>query len=182
MIHKEGRAQQSRLLAGEGLFSGWGVRTIAAVEAPYNPLRYHTGTVWPHDTAIVATGMRRYGYRDEAAELCKALFDAAEAFSNQLPEVFAGFQRDETGVPVEYPEALKPQSWAAGAPNLAHMRNVCCRSWTVCWGTPVPARRQRWMCVSSSISDTCSSPLQLSSTVSPRSMSFPDRLPERLQL
>jgi glycogen debranching enzyme len=85
----------------------------------FNPLEYHNGTVWPHDTAIVAAGMRRYGYEDEAAKLCRALLDTAEAFSNQLPEVFAGFQRDDTGVPVEYPEALKPQSWAAAAPLLA---------------------------------------------------------------
>src|SRR5207237_4310269 len=74
---------------------------------------------WPHDTAICAEGMRRYGFRDEAAKLCGALIDAAAAFSNQLPEVFAGFARDETGIPVEYPDALKPQSWAAAAPLLA---------------------------------------------------------------
>jgi hypothetical protein len=63
--------------------------------------------------------MRRYGFRDEAAEVCRSLFDAAKAFSNQLPEVFAGFPRDETDVPVEYPEALKPQSLAAATPLLA---------------------------------------------------------------
>jgi glycogen debranching enzyme len=91
---------------------------MSADDAGYNPLAYHAGTVWPHDTAIVAEGMRRYGFRDEAGELCKAIIDAAEAFSNQLPEVFAGFPRDETGMPVEYPEALKPQSWASGTPML----------------------------------------------------------------
>src|SRR5438876_1198409 len=63
--------------------------------------------------------MRRYGFREEAAKLCEALLDAAEAFGNQLPEVFAGFARDETGIPIEYPGALKPQSWAAAAPLLA---------------------------------------------------------------
>ena len=92
---------------------------MSAEDAGYNPLQYHTGTVWPHDTAICAEGMRRYGFRDEAAKLCHALIDAADAFSNQLPEVFAGFARDDTGVPVEYPDALKPQSWAASAPLLA---------------------------------------------------------------
>jgi glycogen debranching enzyme len=85
----------------------------------FNPLQYHTGTVWPHDTAIVAAGMRRYGFHEEAAKVCKALLGAAEAFANQLPEVFAGFPRDDSGVPVEYPDALKPQSWAAAAPLLA---------------------------------------------------------------
>jgi glycogen debranching enzyme len=107
-----------RRLMQEDMFSGWGIRSMSANEGGYNPLAYHCGTVWPHDTAIVAEGMRRYGYRDEAAEVCKSLFDVAEAFSNQLPEVFAGFPRDDSGVPVEYPEALKPQAWAAGAPLL----------------------------------------------------------------
>jgi len=107
-----------RLLMRDDMFSGWGIRSMSERDAGYHPLAYHAGTVWPHDTAIVAEGMRRYGYRDEAATVCKALLDAAEAFSNQLPEVFAGFKRDDTGVPIEYPGALKPQSWAAGAPLL----------------------------------------------------------------
>jgi glycogen debranching enzyme len=102
----------------QDLFSGWGIRSMSSRDAGYNPLAYHTGTVWPHERAIVAEGMRRYSHRDEAGTLCKALLDAAEAFTNQLPEVFAGFQRDNTGVPIEYPSALKPQSWAAGAPLL----------------------------------------------------------------
>jgi glycogen debranching enzyme len=108
-----------RRLLRDDMFSGWGIRSMSSEDAGYNPLEYHTGTVWPHDTAIVAEGMRRYGYRDEATKLCEALLEAAEAFSNQLPEVFAGFERDESGVPVEYPDALKPQSWAAAAPLLA---------------------------------------------------------------
>jgi glycogen debranching enzyme len=108
-----------RRLMGDDMFSGWGVRTMSASDSGYNPLEYHNGTVWPHDTAIVAEGMRRYGFHDEAAKLCEALLDAAQAFTHQLPEVFAGFQRDETGVPIEYPDALKPQSWAAAGPLLA---------------------------------------------------------------
>jgi glycogen debranching enzyme len=103
----------------DDMFSGWGIRSMSANDAGYNPLEYHNGTVWPHDTAIVAEGFRRYGFHDEAGKLCHAILDAAEAFSNQLPEVFAGFERDETNVPVEYPAALKPQAWAAGAPLLA---------------------------------------------------------------
>ena len=108
-----------RTLLREDMFTGWGIRTMSTRDGGYNPLVYHCGTVWPHDTAIVAEGMRRYGFRDEAAIVCQALFDAAERFTNQLPEVFAGFQRDETAVPIEYPDALKPQSWAAAAPLLA---------------------------------------------------------------
>jgi glycogen debranching enzyme len=109
----------ARRLMREDMFSGWGVRSMSSEDAGFNPLEYHCGTVWPHDTAIVAAGMRRYGFDEEAAKLCKALLEAAEAFSNQLPEVFAGFPRDDSGVPVEYPDALKPQSWAAAAPLLA---------------------------------------------------------------
>ncbi len=107
-----------RRLMRDDMFSGWGTRSMSTGDRGYHPLGYHVGTVWPHDTAIVAEGMRRYGFRDEAGELGKALLDAAEAFTNQLPEVFAGFPRDESGVPIEYPDALKPQSWAAAAPLL----------------------------------------------------------------
>ena len=75
--------------------------------------------MWPHDTALIAEGMRRYGFRDEATRLACAVLDAAEAFSHQLPEVFAGFARDDANAPIRYPDALTPQSWAAGAPLLA---------------------------------------------------------------
>jgi glycogen debranching enzyme len=101
------------------MFSGWGLRSMSSRDAGYNPLEYHNGTVWPHDTAIAAAGMQRYGLRDEAGRLCAALLAVAAAFGNQLPEVFAGFARDPSGVPVESPNALKPQSWAAAAPLLA---------------------------------------------------------------
>jgi glycogen debranching enzyme len=107
-----------RRLMRPDMFNGWGVRSMSSEDSGYNPLEYHNGTVWPHDTAIVAEGFRRYGFRDEASVLCCAILDAAEAFSNQLPEVFAGFERDGTNVPIEYPGALKPQSWAAAAPLL----------------------------------------------------------------
>ena len=109
----------ARRLLRDDMFSGWGVRSMSSEDAGFNPLEYHCGTVWPHDTAIVAAGIRRYGHDEEAAELCKALLETAEAFSHQLPEVFAGYSRDDSGVPVEYPDALKPQSWAAAAPLLA---------------------------------------------------------------
>ncbi len=119
-IVDERRAERVvRRLLREDMFSGWGVRSMSADDAAYNPLEYHCGTVWPHDTAIVAEGMRRYGFRDEAGRLCEALLQAAEAFGYQLPEVFAGLPRDETNAPVEYPDALKPQAWSAGAPLLA---------------------------------------------------------------
>ncbi len=119
IVEERRAARVVKRLLRDDLFSGWGIRSLSSGDAPYNPLEYHNGTVWPHDTAIVAEGMRRYGFREEAGRVCEALLRAAEAFGYQLPEVFAGFARDATNAPVEYPEALKPQAWAAGAPLLA---------------------------------------------------------------
>jgi glycogen debranching enzyme len=119
-IATEQRARQTvRALLREDMFSGWGIRSMSANDGGFNPLEYHNGTVWPHDTALIAWGMRRAGFAAEASRLCKALLDAAEAFSHQLPEVFAGFARDEVEMPIEYPGALVPQAWAAAAPLLA---------------------------------------------------------------
>ncbi len=109
---------RDRLMAPD-MFSGWGIRTMSSRDAGYNPIEYHNGTVWPHDTAIVAEGLRRYGFRDDANRVAFALFEAAEAFEYRLPEVFAGYDRDATTVAVEYPTASSPQAWAAAAPLLA---------------------------------------------------------------
>jgi glycogen debranching enzyme len=108
-----------RQLMGPRLFSGWGIRTMAEGEGGYNPIEYHDGTVWPHDTSLIAAGLARYGRREEAATLCSALFAAALHFRFRLPEAFAGYDRAETSFPVEYPTACSPQAWAAGAPLLA---------------------------------------------------------------
>jgi glycogen debranching enzyme len=112
-------ARLVRRLMSPEMFTGWGIRTMSANDAGYNPIEYHNGTVWPHDTAIVAEGMRRYGHREAASHLALMLIQAADAFEYRLPEVFAGFSRDETGAPVQYPTASRPQAWAAGAPLLA---------------------------------------------------------------
>ncbi len=108
-------------LFGDALFSGWGVRTMAEGEPAYNPIRYHNGTVWPHDNSLIALGLVRYGYRDEANRIAVAMLEAAAAFRYRLPEVFAGYTRTRTGFPVEYPTACSPQAWATGAP-LAFIR------------------------------------------------------------
>ncbi len=107
-----------RHLMGDELFSGWGVRTMGKSEGSYNPIGYHVGTVWPHDTSIVAWGLRRYGYRAEATRLALAILEAAVFFDYRLPETFAGYQRAVTRFPVEYPTACSPQAWATGAPLL----------------------------------------------------------------
>jgi glycogen debranching enzyme len=119
-IVDERRAEQVvRRLLRKDLFSGWGIRSLSAENPGYDPLGYHIGTVWPQDTAIIAEGMRRYGFRQEASQLAACLLDAATAFGDRLPELFSGFERDETGVTVPYPNALVPQAWSAGAPLLA---------------------------------------------------------------
>lgn len=107
-----------RHLMGPALFSGWGVRTMAEGEGGYNPIEYHNGTVWPHDNSIIAAGLARYGYREEASRIGAALIEAAQFFRFRLPEVFAGYSRAETAFPVEYPTASSPQAWASGAPLL----------------------------------------------------------------
>jgi len=89
-----------RHLMGEKLFSGWGVRTMAEGEGGYNPIGYHVGTVWPHDNSFIALGLRRYGYREEAAQIAMGMLEAATYFKGRLPEAFAGYPRELTGFPV----------------------------------------------------------------------------------
>ena len=103
---------------GERLFSGWGVRTMADGDGGYNPIEYHNGTVWPHDNSFIAAGLRRYGFTAEAARLAFAILEAATYFQWRLPEAFAGYPRQLTGAPVEYPTASSPQAWATGTPLL----------------------------------------------------------------
>jgi glycogen debranching enzyme len=104
-----------RLLAAD-MWSGWGIRTLSSDHAAYNPFSYHTGTVWPHDNAMIAGGFRRYGHDAAAAQVAKGLFDASERFqANRLPELFAGLARDDGSFPVQYLGANVPQAWAAGS-------------------------------------------------------------------
>jgi glycogen debranching enzyme len=105
-------------LFGEELWSGWGVRTMACDDTAFNPLSYHNGTVWPHDNSLVAWGLRRYRRWGESRRIVRTLFDAASHFDWSLPEVFAGYSREETPFPIAYPSAARPQAWAAGAPVL----------------------------------------------------------------
>jgi glycogen debranching enzyme len=105
-------------LLGSRLFSGWGVRTLAEGEGRYNPIGYHVGTVWPFDNSFIAWGLRRYGFKDEAAVIAAGILDAAEFFEGRLPEAFGGYERSETRYPVQYPTACSPQAWSTGAPLL----------------------------------------------------------------
>ncbi|PLZ00328.1 amylo-alpha-1,6-glucosidase [Burkholderia sp. WAC0059] len=98
--------------------TGWGVRTLAAGQARFNPMAYHNGSVWPHDNALVARGLARYGRRDSAVRLLQALFEAAVNFDMRLPELFCGFPRRRGEPPTAYPVACLPQAWAAGSPLM----------------------------------------------------------------
>ena len=114
---REAAATVERLL-DTPLYSGWGVRTLSAREAGYNPLGYHTGTVWPHDNSLIVAGLARYGHIEAAARLACSILSAAPHFEYRLPEVFAGYPAELTSVPVAYPSASRPQAWAAGTPLL----------------------------------------------------------------
>jgi glycogen debranching enzyme len=105
----------SRLLA-EDMWSGWGIRTLSSNHTAYNPFSYHTGSVWPHDNAIIADGFRRYGFDAEAATVARGIFDAAgRLVAFRLPELFAGLPRQTGSFPVQYLGANLPQAWASGA-------------------------------------------------------------------
>ena len=100
------------------MFTGWGVRTLATTMGAYNPLGYHNGSVWPHDNAIIAAGMVRYGFVEEARTVASGVLDAAACFGGRLPELFCGFDRSEYTAPVPFPTSCSPQAWSAAAPLL----------------------------------------------------------------
>jgi glycogen debranching enzyme len=104
-------------LMGPASFCGWGVRTVAATEARYNPMSYHNGSVWPHDNALIAAGFARYGFKREAARIFEGIFAASTYIDlRRLPELFCGFVRRRTRGPTFYPVACMPQAWAAASP------------------------------------------------------------------
>ncbi|TCD14473.1 amylo-alpha-1,6-glucosidase [Oricola cellulosilytica] len=101
------------------IFTGWGVRTVAAGAARFNPMGYHNGSIWPHDNSLIAAGLARNGFHNEACRVSEALFHAAREFPEyRLPELWCGFDRSSYGQPVAYPSACSPQAWAAGAAFL----------------------------------------------------------------
>lgn len=109
-------ARLARRLLAPDLFSGWGLRTLSCQHPAYSPVSYHRGSVWPHENALIALGLKRYGYWREALRIVEGIFDAAwryERFS--LPELFAGVAREPGAIPVPYVEANRPQAWAAGS-------------------------------------------------------------------
>jgi glycogen debranching enzyme len=117
-IAGEGRAARvAKLLTGRRFYNGWGIRTVASGEPRYNPMSYHNGSVWPHDNALIALGLSRYGHKAEVAKIFEGLVAAAFYDElNRLPELFCGFSRRPKRGPTAYPVACSPQAWAAAAP------------------------------------------------------------------
>jgi glycogen debranching enzyme len=110
--------QLAERLVEPDLFSGWGIRTLASSAKAYSPLSYHRGSVWPHDSALGAAGLARYGRRQDAAAVGDGLLEAAAHFGWRLPELFGGQGDDELPFPVPYPVACSPQAWSASVPLL----------------------------------------------------------------
>jgi len=112
-------AEVAKRVLQPDMFSGWGMRTMSKSAEPYNPMSYHNGTVWPHDNAFIAAGLKRYGYHKQTNRIATAIFDAAVFVDYmRLPELFCGFTRRTPNQPVHYPVACSPQAWAAGSPFL----------------------------------------------------------------
>src|SRR5690606_26182620 len=108
--------QISQTLMADHMFTGWGIRTLSANEARYNPMSYHNGSVWPHDTALIASGMARYGLTEEVIRITGALFNASLYIDLQrLPELFCGFPSRKWEAPTTYPVACSPQAWSVAS-------------------------------------------------------------------
>jgi glycogen debranching enzyme len=118
IVDAERAPQLADRLMADDQFSGWGLRTLATSMSGYNPVSYHNGSVWPHDNAIAAAGLMRYGFVDHAHRIIEGQLGAAARNGDRLPELFAGFSRHELDVPGAYPAACSPQAWAAASPLL----------------------------------------------------------------
>jgi len=123
-------------LLSEEMFSGWGIRTLATSMSAYNPMSYHNGSVWPHDNALCAAGLMRYGFTGHAQRVAQAIFDVAAHFGDRLPELFCGFPRADYPAPIPYPASCSPQAWAAAAP--LHLLTTLLRI------TPQPSAGRLW--------------------------------------
>jgi glycogen debranching enzyme len=118
LVPQERIAEVTSRLSSGPLWSGWGIRTLAADEAAFDPLEYHDGTVWPHDNSLIVYGLARAGRSAEVQRVVRALLDTAPFFEHRLPELFAGYERSEGEPPGVVPTSARPQAWAAGTPVL----------------------------------------------------------------
>jgi glycogen debranching enzyme len=118
IVDEEKAQAVARHLMSPDMFSGWGIRTLSTANGGYNPVSYHCGSVWPHDTAIIAAGLARYGFEEAAQRVVISLIDTAVAQGGRLPELFSGLDRSALSVPVGYPTSCSPQAWSAASPLL----------------------------------------------------------------
>jgi glycogen debranching enzyme len=125
IVDEDKAGQVADRLLSEEMFTGWGVRTLASDMGAYNPVSYHNGSVWPHDSTLVAAGLMRYGFVEHAQRIATGLLDAARQFDGRLPELFCGFGKHQYPVIVPYPTSCSPQAWASAAP--LHLMRVLLR-------------------------------------------------------
>jgi len=118
IVDEDKAALVAKQLAGPAMFSGWGIRTLGSNMGGYNPISYHCGSVWPHDNALVAAGLMRYGFVEEAQRVIMGQLDAAVSQGARLPELFSGLDRREFPCVVSYPTSCSPQAWASASPLL----------------------------------------------------------------
>jgi glycogen debranching enzyme len=119
-IAREDHARHmAETLFADDLYGGWGIRTLSSREARYNPLSYHNGSVWPHDNALIASGLARYGFKNLAGKLLLGLMDVSSMLElHRLPELFCGLPRRQGEGPTLYPVACAPQAWASAGSFL----------------------------------------------------------------
>jgi glycogen debranching enzyme len=118
IVDRERAGEVAAQLMSPSMWSGWGIRTLANTEPGYDPMSYHCGTVWPHDAALCAAGLRRYGFAHEALTVARGLLAASESWQGRLPELFCGLDRTDVDIPVPFPTSCAPQAWAAATPFL----------------------------------------------------------------
>ena len=118
IVADEHAAEVAKHLMSPAMWSGWGIRTLASDEVAYDPMSYHCGTVWPHDGALCAAGLRAYGFGADALTVARGLFAASDAWDGRLPELFSGLDEADVGMPIPFPTSCSPQAWAAATPFL----------------------------------------------------------------
>jgi glycogen debranching enzyme len=118
-IVDDARAEEvAKALLSPAMWTGWGIRTLAADERGFDPMSYHCGSVWPHDNALCAAGLARYGFMEAAVTVINGLLDASEAWNGRLPEFFCGLDRDDVATPIPMPTSCSPQAWSSASPLL----------------------------------------------------------------
>ena len=150
IVDQEKAALVAERLLSPQMFNGWGIRTLASTMGGYNPISYHCGSVWPHDSAMIASGLMRYGFVEEAQRVIIALLDAAASQGGRLPELYSGLDRSEYPGVVAYPTSCSPQAWASAAPLMMLRTLLRFDPWVPhgkLWLDPVLPKEISYVCV-----------------------------------